>query len=356
MRILLTGNMGYVGPIVVQHLRRQHPNAYLVGFDTGLFAHCLTTSTFPEVLLNEQRFGDVRDITSSDLAGFDAIVHLAAVSNDPIGNKFEAVTDEINYQASVKIARAASTIGVRNFVFASSCSVYGAAETGEARTETSSINPLTAYARSKASTETALNQMDRQGMLVTCLRFGTACGMSDRLRLDLVLNDFVASALADGEVKVLSDGSPWRPLIDVRDMARAIDWAIEREALCGGEFLTVNVGSERCNYRVRDIAEAVAKAIPSTRVSINQNAQPDTRSYRVDFRLYASLAPKHQPQVKLDQSIAGVRDGLTALGFHDPNFRDSQFIRLRVLESHIFKQRLRANLRWGLESGHASVK
>jgi hypothetical protein len=143
--------MGYVGPIVV-HLRRQYPNAYLVGFDTGLFAHCLTTSTFPEVFLNEQRFGDVRDITSSDLAGFDAIVHLVAVSNDPIGNKFEAVTDEINYHASVQIARAASTIGVRNFVFASSCSIYGAAETGEARTETSWINPLKAYARSKAST------------------------------------------------------------------------------------------------------------------------------------------------------------------------------------------------------------
>jgi nucleoside-diphosphate-sugar epimerase len=338
--------MGYVGPIAVQHLRRKHPDAYLVGFDSGLFAHCLTTPTFPEVLLNEQRFGDVRDITSSDLAGFDAVVHLAAVSNDPIGKRFETVTDEINYHASVQIARAGSVMGVRNFVFASSCSVYGAAESGAPRTESSLLNPLTAYARSKISTETALNQMDRQGMVVTCLRFGTACGMSDRLRLDLVVNDFVASALAAGEIKVLSDGSPWRPLIDVRDMARAIDWAIEREAMCGGEFLTVNVGNERSNYQVRDIAEAVATAIPSAKVSINQNAQPDTRSYRVDFGLYASLAPRHQPQVTLDQSIEILRDGLTSLGFHDQKFRDSHLIRLRVLESHVSKHRLLSNLRW----------
>jgi nucleoside-diphosphate-sugar epimerase len=346
MRILLTGNMGYVGPVVVQYLRRKYPNAYLVGFDSGLFAHCLTTHEYPESVLDQQRFADVRGITSADLVGFDAVVHLAGVSNDPIGHKFEPVTEEINYHASLRIARAASDARVRNFVFASSCSIYGAAKDDAPRTEASPLNPLTSYARSKISAEAALKRMDRQGMVVTCLRFATACGMSDRLRLDLVVNDFVASALASGEIKILSDGSPWRPLIDVHDMARAIDWAIAREPDSGGEYLAVNVGAERCNYQVRELAEAVARAIPSARITINQAAQPDSRSYRVDFGLYVALAPNHLPQVTLEQSIDGLRDGLINIGFIDVNFRNSRFVRLKVLESLVASQRLLKDLRW----------
>jgi nucleoside-diphosphate-sugar epimerase len=346
MRILLTGNMGYVGAVVVKHLRRKYPNAYLVGFDSGLFANCLATQEYPESVLDQQRFADVRGIRSADLVGFDAVVHLAGISNDPIGLKFEDVTEEINYRASAQIARAASDAGVRNFVFASSCSVYGAAKDDAPRTESSPLSPLTSYARSKISAEAALKRMDRQGMVVTCLRFATACGMSDRLRLDLVVNDFVASALASGEIKILSDGSPWRPLIDVHDMARAIDWAILREPDSGGEYLAVNVGAERCNYQVRELAEAVARAIPSARITINQDAQPDSRSYRVDFGLYFALAPAHRAQVTLEQSIQGLRDGLVSLGFRDANFRDSRFVRLKVLESLVASRRLLKDLRW----------
>jgi nucleoside-diphosphate-sugar epimerase len=344
MRVLITGNMGYVGPAVVRHLRRICPDAWLVGYDTGLFAHCVTSATLPEIMLDEQHFGDIRDIKQADLEDFDAVVHLAAVSNDPIGNRFEEITSEVNYHASVRTAKAACGAGVRSFVFASSCSVYGFAADGRARRESDPLNPLTAYARSKIATEESLKQMERGGMAVTCLRFATACGMSDRLRLDLVVNDFVASALATGTISVLSDGKPWRPLIDVRDMARAIEWAITRNT--DGDFLAINVGSEKWTYQICDLASAVAQAIPSTKVSINTAAPADRRSYKVDFGLYKALAPNHLPSASLEDSIATLRDGLTEIGFEDPNFRDSQLIRLRVLDQHIATGTLSPALRW----------
>ncbi|MBB5693931.1 NAD-dependent epimerase/dehydratase family protein [Muricoccus pecuniae] len=336
MRVLITGNMGYVGPVVARHLRQRFPDAHLVGYDLGWFGHCLTTTgQLPETVLDEQRFGDVRDITKADLEGFDVVVHLAAVSNDPMGQRFETVTDEINHQASVTVARAAAEAGVKNFVFASSCSVYGFAEDGRPRTEDDEVTPLTAYARSKIATERSLRGLDNSGMVISCLRFATACGMAPRLRLDLVLNDFVAGALANHEVSVLSDGTPWRPLIHVRDMARAIEWAATRTAENGGSFLTVNVGAERWNYQVRELAEAVGRAMPEAKVSIATSAPPDKRSYRVDFALYSQLAPDHQPAETLDGTIAELRDDLAAQGFSDKNYRKSPAIRLVTLEKLI---------------------
>jgi len=331
MRVLITGNMGYVGPVVVRHLRQTHPDADLIGYDTGFFSGSLTdTGLLPETLLDEQHFGDVRRLPARLLAGVDAVVHLAAISNDPMGNRFEAVTDAINHRASVAVAEAARDAGVKTFVFASSCSVYGAAA-GPPRRETDPLNPQTAYARSKIATEQSLRQMELGGMRAICLRFATACGWSNRLRLDLVLNDFVACALAAGEITVLSDGTPWRPLIDVADMARAIDWAISA-ADQAPHFVAVNVGSEERNYQVRDLAQAVAAAVPGTQVSINTAAPADTRSYKVDFSLWRELAPGHQPQVTLAQSIEQLREGLTAMGFSDRNFRQSPLIRLQVLD------------------------
>jgi len=345
MRILITGNMGYVGPVVAAHLRRIYPEAHLVGHDRGWFGHCLTTKDqLPETLLNEQRFGDVRDIGVEDLRGFDAVVHLAAISNDPMGQRFEAVTDAINHQASVSVAKAAAEAGVKHFVFASSCSVYGFAGDGKPRVEADDLNPLTAYARSKIDTERSLRALDNSGMVISCLRFATACGMSPRLRLDLVLNDFVAGALVNKEVSVLSDGTPWRPLIHVRDMARAIEWAITRAPENGGAFLTVNVGTERWNYQVRDLAEAVGRAMPEAKVSIATSAPPDKRSYKVDFSLFAKLAPNHQPRETLDGAIAELRDSLTEQGFADPNYRKSFAIRLVTLEKLIASGAVNGNL------------
>ncbi len=331
MRVLVTGNMGYVGPVLVRHLRQTHPGIELIGYDTGFFSGSLTDhGQLPETNLDAQHFGDVRRLPVHLFDGVDAVVHLAAISNDPMGNRFEAVTDAINHRASVAVATAARDAGVKTYVFASSCSVYGAAAGGPRR-ETDALNPLTAYARSKIATEQSLRQMELGDMRAVCLRFATACGWSPRLRLDLVLNDFVACALSAGEITVLSDGTPWRPLIDVADMARAIDWAITA-ADHAPRFVAVNVGSKERNYQVRQLAEAVAAAVPGTKVSINLNAPADTRSYQVDFSLWQQLAPGHQPQVALAQSIEQLREGLTTMGFSDRNFRQSPLIRLQTLD------------------------
>lgn len=346
MRILITGNMGYIGSAVVRHLHAELPGIELIGYDAGFFAHCLTTrGGLPEVKLKQQIFGDVRDLPIGILKSVDAVIHLAAVSNDPMGDRFAAQTDEINFRATLEVAKRAREADVERFVFASSCSVYGVVE-GPPRREGDPLNPLTSYARSKVAAERALLETDLGEMAVTSLRFATACGMSDRLRLDLVLNDFVACALSSGEIRVLSDGSPWRPLIDVGDMARAIEWAILRQTSTGGQYLVVNVGSNEWNYQVHELAAAVAAEVPGTKILLNEDAPPDRRSYQVDFTKYCMLAPGYQPRMSLVDTVRTIRDGLRAIRFTDTDFRNSDQIRLRALERHIASGHLSLDLRW----------
>ena len=346
MKILIVGNMGYVGPVLVQHLRRAYPHAYLIGFDAGLFAHCLIGSApLPEIYRDRQIFGDVREIDKNVLEGVDAVVNLAAISNDPMGNRFEKATLAINYKAAVELAATATRAGVRSYVFASSCSVYGSAEVG-AKQESSTLDPLTAYARSKVMAEKELIPMANDQFTVTCLRFATACGMSDRLRLDLVLNDFVAGALTQKKIVVMSDGTPWRPLINVKDMARAIDWAIGRAAKTSGFGLIVNVGSNGWNCQVKDLAQAVAEAIPGVEVSINTNAQPDRRSYRVSYDLFKELAPAFQPLSDLKTTILELKEGLQRAGFQDQAYRESHFMRLNVIRKFREEGILTDTLEW----------
>jgi nucleoside-diphosphate-sugar epimerase len=346
MRVLIIGNMGYLGPALVQFLKAEDSGIELIGYDTAFFGHSLTgVATLPELQLTRQYFGDVREFPENLLDGVDAVVHLAAISNDPMGKEFEAVTGAINRDASVRIARLAAVKGVRNFVFASSCSMYGAAQGGP-RKETDPTNPLTAYARSKIGTEADLRDTDLNGMVFTSLRFATACGMSDRLRLDLVLNDFVACAVTSGEITVLSDGTPWRPLIDVEDMSRAISWAIRRSSDNGGAWLAVNAGSSENNYQVRDLAKAVACHVPGTKVSINTNAPTDKRSYQVDFSLFKKLAPENLPKISLDQSIERLLEGFASMKFSDKDFRNSPYVRLHTLRGHMVANRLGRDLRW----------
>jgi nucleoside-diphosphate-sugar epimerase len=346
MKILITGNMGYIGPLVVNQLRASYPDATLAGFDIGYFGNCITsTGVLPECRVDVQYFGDIRRFQAGILAGVDAIVHLAGISNDPIGNRFEEVTLDINHRASIELARKAKAGGVTSFVFASSCSLYGAADDA-ARTETSPLNPLTAYARSKAMTEKDLEPLASDHFTITSLRFSTACGWSDRLRLDLVLNDFVAAAVASKQITILSDGTPWRPLINVKDMARAIDWALVRQQGQGGQYLAVNVGSDEWNYQVKELAEGVARVIPGVDVRINKDAQPDKRSYRVDFGLFRKLAPGHQPTVSLTESIEELKNGLEAIRFQDQEFRVSRHMRLMVLTELQEKGLLNEKLQW----------
>ena len=346
MKILVTGNMGYVGPLVLRRLRESHPEISLVGYDMGYFAHCLTgAQRLPESRADVQYFGDIRQVSEEILRGVDGIVHLCAISNDPMGALFEDVTLAINYQASVDLAQKAKRAGVKKFVFASSCSVYGFAEGGPRREE-DAVNPLTAYAKSKVNTERDLASLASETFTATCLRFATACGMSDRLRLDLVLNDFVAGALVSKRINILSDGTPWRPLIHVKDMARAIDWAVQRDHRDGGACLTLNVGSDTWNYQVKDLAAAVAKLIPNVEVSINKDAQPDKRSYRVNFDKFTKLAQGFLPTVDLQHAVVDLRDGLVAMKFQDPDFRTGEFMRLITLKRLRENGYLTDNLEW----------
>jgi nucleoside-diphosphate-sugar epimerase len=344
MKFLIAGNMGYVGPSVVKRLRKSHPHATLIGLDMGYFAACLTAADIlPECRADLQYFGDVRRVDLDLLKGVDAVVYLAAISNDPMGATFETVTYDTNYRAAIDLAQKAKAAGTRAFVFASSCSVYGCAE-GGARTEEDTLNPLTAYAKSKVLAEQDLALLADHKFAVTCLRFATACGMSERLRLDLVLNDFVASALATGKITILSDGTPWRPLIHVKDMARAIDWAIQRED--GGAFLALNVGSDQWNYQVKDLAEAVARVIPGVDVSVNRNAQPDKRSYQVSFAKFSKLAQGFLPEVDLTSAVIELKNGLALMQFSDKDFRTSRLMRLNVLRMLKERQLVNDNLEW----------
>jgi nucleoside-diphosphate-sugar epimerase len=347
MRILVTGNMGYVGPIVVRHLRTRFSDAVIEGYDTGFFGPCLTaTDVLPECLLDEQHFGDVRGFDGALLEGTDAVVHLAAISNDPIGNAFERATYEINHVATVELARMARAAGVGTFVFASSCSLYGFAD-DKPRDEHSALNPLTPYAKSKALAERDLRELAAPNFHVTSLRFATACGMSPRLRLDLVLNDFLACAAAGQTITVLSDGTPWRPLIDVTDMARAVEWALQREPFGDGNgFLAVNVGADDWNFQIKDLAAAVAQSVDGGRFSINGAAPSDRRSYRVDFGLFRRLASGHQPAADLQGSIGRLRDGLREMSFNDPAFRESGLMRINHLQRLREKGILDQDLRW----------
>jgi nucleoside-diphosphate-sugar epimerase len=343
MKILITGNMGYVGPCLVEHLRRQRPEATLIGYDMGYFANCLTNANIlPECRLDMQYFGDVRQMSPQVLQGVDAVVHLAAISNDPMGKTFEAVTYDVNHQSSVKIAQMAKQSGARAFIFASSCSMYGSTG-GSAKTEDSELNPLTAYAVSKVRTEADIEKLADDAFKVTSLRFSTACGMSSRLRLDLVLNDFVAGAVASKQITILSDGTPWRPLINVKDMALAIEWALFRH---GHPFIAVNVGSNEWNFQVKDLAYAVAQVIPGVKVSINQDAAPDKRSYQVNFDLYRRLASDYQLRYSLQQTISELQEGLQSMHFQDPDFRNSHFMRLKVLNGLRENNLLNENLQW----------
>lgn len=345
-KILINGNMGYIGPIVVKHFRNNYPGIQIIGFDSAFFAGCLINpNIFPESMVDIQHFGDIRLFPSNILENVDAVIQLAAVSNDPMGKSFEIPTKEINNESAVEIAKFSKKMGVKNFVFASSCSVYGAAG-NEAKHENSNLNPQTAYAKSKIDCELGLKDLADNNFTVTALRFATACGFSPRLRLDLVLNDFVASGFLNHKIEILSDGTPLRPLIHVIDMARAIDWASNRNQNNGGNFLVINAGSNQWNYQVRELAEKVKEIIGNVEININPDAVVDTRSYRVDFSLFNELAPSYIPKITLDEAVNEILNGLRSNNFTNINFRESHYIRLKTLTNLIDLGLINNNLKW----------
>lgn len=346
-KILIVGNLGYIGSKLVEHLKAVEPHCYLIGLDTGYFSGCLINPYFSnDHLIDQQLFGDVRSINLSSIPDVDSVIFLAAISNDPMGNVYEIPTSAINYVAAIQFAKHFKERKAKSFVFASSCSVYGAGGDSP-KTELDDINPLTAYARSKIDAENDLKQISNENFSVTSLRFATACGTSPRLRLDLVLNDFVASALINKEINILSDGMPWRPLIDVEDMCIGIAWAKNRGlSTLNKYFLSINVGFDEANYRISDLARAVKNVLKGVTININKDAEPDKRSYRVDFSLYKKIGPSNHTPLSLEHTINQLIDCFNSAEFKHNNFRESHLIRLNVLKRLRERNLLDESLFW----------
>jgi len=342
-KVLVIGSEGYVGSVLIPALQNSNYDVHTQ--DVLWFGAMNASVPTPGTRSNEHINKDLRDITASDLRGFNSVIILSAVSNDPMGKQFEDVTFEINRNATVRVASFAKEAGVKNLVFASSCSVYGIADDC-ARKEGDELNPLTAYAQSKADVELGILSLADNNFIVTCLRFATAGGASPRLRLDLVLNDFVASAVLNNFIEILSDGSPWRPIIHTEDMARSFIWAIGRDPRSAEEnFITVNVGSTEWTFTMESLANKVSEALGGVDVIINPEGKPDPRSYRVDFSLYRELAPLHQPIKLFDDAVLELKDLITANNI-PKDFRSSQWIRFNHLNSLIENELLDESLRW----------
>ena len=350
MKYLITGNLGYIGPVLAKFLKNKDRDCEITGYDIGYFQNCEIGSEMEGMppYIDKQIYGDVRDSQkiTKYIEKSDHIIHLAAISNDPMGKEFEKVTFEINRDSSVFIAKKAIEKGCKSFVFASSCSVYGSGSDSP-RTEEDQINPLTAYAKSKIETENILKNLKDLGETqITCLRFATACGYSPNLRLDLVLNDFVATALNSKKINILSDGSPWRPLIDVEDMSRAIYWACNRNN--GKNLEIINTGSSDWNYKILELAESVKELIGNEiSININKNSVPDKRSYMVDFKKYISLAPNQlTPKISLKKSVSNLIYGIKPFSERMSIDKRKYLIRLNILKDLKSRKILDKNLNW----------
>ena len=341
MRVLVTGHEGYIGAVLAPFLEdRGHQ---VVGLDCGLFAD----TAFGDDSRLRRMPGlrrDLREVERRDLEGFDAVVHLAGLSNDPLGDLDPGLTVDINESGSVRLARLAKQAGVSRFLFSSSCSNYGAAG-DQPLDEQAAFNPVTPYAVSKVRFEAELDALADDAFSPTSLRNATAYGASSRLRLDLVLNNLVAWAHTTGRVRLLSDGTPWRPIVHIEDIARAFAAILEapRETVHRQAF---NVGRTAENYRIRDLAQIVAETVPGTAVEIAEGAGPDKRNYRVDCSKLERALPQWAPQWDARRGARELYDAYRAAGLTKEQFDGPRYKRLQWIQDLQRQGRLDAGLRW----------
>lgn len=340
MKILLTGHHGYIGSVCGPLL--EGAGHEVVGVDTLFYRDCdlpsaKMTSTATLLL-------DIRDVRVEQLEGFDAVIHLAALSNDPLGDFSPALTREINFEATVALARAARDAGVRRFVFASSCSMYGASA-NEAVDESAPLRPLSPYAESKVRSEEALAALAGPDFAPVSMRNATAYGVSARLRVDLVLNNLVGWAHTTGKVRILSDGTPWRPLIHVEDLSRAALAAAEApEDVVRGEAF--NVGRDDENYQVRDLGDIVREVVPGSEVEYAGSGDPDPRSYRVSFAKLARTFPDLELTWTARAGAQQLAEAYRAAGLTLAQFESDRFTRLKRLRMLLDRGDLDPSLRW----------
>ena len=328
MKLMVTGDLGYVGSVLSPIA--QSRGYEVLGFDIGYFSDCLLGQSKDAY---ERISKDIRDVSASDLIGVEAIIHLAGLSNDPAGELKPELTEQINLQATLKLGRLARSAGVKRFVYASSQSMYGiSTEDGELDEDLSEKHPLTTYARTKWEAEVALKELQTSEFAVICFRPSTVFGASPRLRCDIVFNNFVACAYTTGKIEILSDGTPWRPVVHVRDVCAAFIAGVEApvELVAGRSF---NVGIQNGNFSVRDLAEAAQRAVPNTTLKFLGEHGGDSRTYKVSFkRILSELSEWYEPKWNLESGGLELVEFFKAVNFTESDFRGSKTNRLMKLK------------------------